>query len=102
MAAKVAKRQPPNMELYLKELRQILSEKSAREIDGLLRDLLTPMEEKMLAKRVQIAKMLLTGKTYDEIETALNVQRSTISRIRAKLTLSPTRSLEYTTMKLPR
>lgn len=79
----------------------MLSGKSTQEIDGLLLDLLTPMEEKMLAKRIQIAKMLLTGKTYDEIETALNVQRSTISRVRAKLTLSPTRSLEYTAMKLP-
>ncbi|GMR19303.1 MAG: hypothetical protein BMS9Abin34_436 [Patescibacteria group bacterium] len=89
------------MDKYLSELFKALSSQNPKEMGHLLRDLLTPMEERMFAKRVQIAKMLLTGRKYHEIEKALNVQRSTIARIRSKLLLSTTKTLEKTVARLP-
>jgi len=100
--ARVAKKVPNQMERYLAELYKVLSDLSPKETEQLLNDLLTPMEAKMLAKRVEIAKMLLTGRKYHEIEKALNVQRTTIARVRLNLTLSPTKSLEKAAVKLPR
>lgn len=99
--SKVAKKTPDKMERYIRELTEALSDQDTKEIERLLNDLLTPMEKKMLAKRVQVAKMLLTDRKYHEIEKALNVQRSTIARIRLKLTLSPTQSLEKAAARLP-
>lgn len=100
--AKVAKREPQHMEKYLAELFFVLSNRHPKEMEALLNDLHTPMERKMLAKRVQIAKMLLTGKKYHEIERALNVQRATISRLRHSLNLSQTHALEKAAAQLPR
>lgn len=100
--AKVAKRTPKRMDKYLAELYEALSDLSPKETKQLLNDLLTPMEKKMLAKRIQVAKMLLTGRKYHEIERALNVQRTTIARIRLNLTISSTKSLENIVAKLPR
>jgi len=100
---KVARREPKYMKKYIKELHKILSGASTDDIENLFDDLLTPMEEKMLAKRVQIAKMLLTGRKYDEIERELNVQRTTVARVRLNLTRSSSGTLEKTIVtKLPR
>ncbi len=46
-----------------------------------LKDLLTHTEMKMLSKRIQIAKMLLEGYTYQEIKGYVKVTDSTISKI---------------------
>lgn len=46
-----------------------------------LKDLLTPTEMKMLAKRIQIAKMLLEGYNYLDIRNYVKVTDSTIARI---------------------
>lgn len=99
--AKVARREPQQMETYLVELFLVLSNRKPKETEALLNDLLTPMERKMLAKRIQVAKMLLTGKKYHEIEKELNVQRATIARVRHALNLSPSRALEEAATRLP-
>ena len=46
-----------------------------------LRDLLTPSERIMLGRRLIIARKLLSGETYEEIEQSLGVGSDTISRV---------------------
>jgi len=45
------------------------------------RDLLTVKERAMLARRLQIATMLVTGFTYREISDRLRVAKDTIARV---------------------
>ncbi len=46
-----------------------------------LRDLLTESERVMLGRRVRIARLLLQGKTYDEIAKTLKTGHDTIHRV---------------------
>lgn len=46
-----------------------------------LQDLLTKGEMKILARRLRIAKLLLSGMTYRQIETALHVSHATVAKI---------------------
>ncbi|MDP2649222.1 MAG: Trp family transcriptional regulator [bacterium] len=46
-----------------------------------LQDLLTKAEMKMLGKRLRIAKLLIDGMTYREIEEALHVGHGTVAKI---------------------
>lgn len=46
-----------------------------------LRDLLTESERIMLGRRIWIARLLLSGETYDEIASLLRVGNSTIRRV---------------------
>lgn len=46
-----------------------------------LKDILSHTETKMLAKRLQIAKMLLEGRSYQAIKTYTGVQNSTVAKI---------------------
>ena len=50
-----------------------------------LKDLLTPTEIRMLAKRIQIAKMLLEGYKYQDIIPFVRVTASTISSVNNQL-----------------
>jgi TrpR-related protein YerC/YecD len=63
----------------------LLSVKTTEEAIQFLTDLLTKSEVIMLAKRVQIAKMLIEGKEYRTIEEALRVSHSTIGKVAAWL-----------------
>lgn len=51
------------------------------QVTSFLKDLLTHTEMKMLAKRIQIAKMLLEGHNYQTIRKYVKVTDSTIARI---------------------
>lgn len=46
-----------------------------------LQDLLTQSEMKILGKRLRIAKLLIQGMTYEEIEKNLHVSHGTIAKI---------------------
>lgn len=46
-----------------------------------LQDLLTKSEVQMLSKRLRIAKLLLKGKTYRDIEKEINVSHGTVAKI---------------------
>lgn len=50
-----------------------------------LQDLLTQSEMKILGKRLRIAKLLLAGMTYEEIEKNLHVSHTTVAKIAAWL-----------------
>ena len=54
---------------------------SKGEIEGFVFDLLTPTERQMLAKRFQIALMLLEGNDYRKIRDNLKVTDNTIARV---------------------
>lgn len=55
------------------------------QVASFLKDLLTHTEMKMLAKRIQIAKMLLEGHAYQTIRGYIRVTDPTISKISNKL-----------------
>lgn len=51
------------------------------EAAAFFKDLLSPQETMMLARRLQVAEMLEAGCTYEEIQPALSVGKATIARI---------------------
>ncbi len=55
--------------------------KSKDDMRNFLKDLLTPSESLMIARRIQIAKMLLQGRYYEDIRQELGVGSSTISNV---------------------
>lgn len=50
-----------------------------------LQDLLTKSEMRILSKRLRIAKLLLNGMTYEQIETDIHVSHGTVAKIAAWL-----------------
>jgi len=64
------------------ELYEVIAElKSKDEVFRFLFGLFTPSEVLMIARRVQIAKMLFDNATYDEIEKRLKVSHQTIRKV---------------------
>lgn len=55
--------------------------KSKKEIIDFFLGLLTPSEAVMMARRIQVAKMIIEGKGYDEITKKLKVSCQTITKI---------------------
>lgn len=51
------------------------------QVKSFLKDLLTHTEMKMLAKRIQIAKMLIEGYSYQDIRNYVKVTDPTIAKI---------------------
>lgn len=67
----------------IKELSCVLSDFGGpAEIQKFLHDLLTESEEVMLARRLQVAKMLLNDCSYDEIRSKLKVGYDNIRSVR--------------------
>lgn len=81
---------PPNkrQELVLAFCQAIRSLRSEEEVAKFITDLLSPQEIDMLAKRLQIAALLLQNKKYEEIRTNLRVSYGTIARVGTWLGLS--------------
>lgn len=63
----------------------IVQAKSVSEAVLFLQDLLTKSEITVLSKRLRIAKLLISGASYEQIEKKLNVSHSTIAKIAAWL-----------------
>ncbi len=59
---------------------------SRDEVKNFFKDLLSESEAIMLARRIQIAKMLLEGKKYEEIVNELHVGQDTVCKIQQWLT----------------
>jgi len=55
--------------------------KNPQEIMNFLTDLLTRQEIIVLAKRIKIAKLLIEGKDYRDIESSLKVSHGTIAKV---------------------
>lgn len=80
---KLSKREYEDMVYDL--VQGIVQAKSLNDAALFLQDLLTKSEMKVLAKRLRIAKLLLKGATYTDIEAKLNVSHGTIAKIAAWL-----------------
>jgi len=55
--------------------------KTKKDINNFVEDLFSPEETLDLAQRLKIAKLILDGKTYEEIAAEIPVSTSTISKI---------------------
>ncbi len=55
--------------------------RSSKDLSAFLDDLLTEEEILDLAQRIKIAKLILEGKTYDEIAEKIQTSTSTVSKI---------------------
>ena len=55
--------------------------KTKKDINNFVEDLFSPEETLDLAQRLKIAKLILDGKTYEEIATKIPDSTSTISKI---------------------
>ncbi len=66
----------------------LTSIKNKEEAAQFLVDLLSPQELEMVAKRLEIARLLIDGHTYDVIRGKLKVSHNTIARVNTWLTLS--------------
>lgn len=55
--------------------------KSSKDLTNFIDDLLTEEEILDLAQRLKIAKLILEGKTYDEIAEKVGTSTSTVSKI---------------------
>lgn len=77
-------------ELFINFCQALAVLKNAQEVAIFLKDLLGEAELEMLAKRLEIAKHLIEGKTYEEINSELKVSHGTISRVNFWLKMSGT------------
>ncbi len=66
----------------------ISSVKDSQEAAKLLTDLLSPAEIEIIAKRLEIAKLLTQGKTYSDIRDRIKAGFSTIARVNTWLNLA--------------
>lgn len=62
--------------------------KTPEEAAHFLKDLLSRQEAEMLAKRIEIARLLIKGFTYGEIQKILKVSHGTIARVNQWLATS--------------
>lgn len=81
---KVKSNQIDKKEKYriVEEMFEVFSRlKSKSDLMGFMVGLLTPSEVLMIARRMQVAKMILEGRTYEVIEKKLKVSHMTINRV---------------------
>lgn len=69
-------------ELNTKFCQAILKLNTLEECFQFFEDICTPAELKSLSQRLEVAKMLMENKTYDEIENETGVSSATISRVK--------------------
>lgn len=74
-------------ELFIKLAKSVALLRNPQEVAEFLKDLLSEDEVLMLARRLQIAELLIDGLTYQEISSRLKVGAGTIARIQTWLEL---------------
>lgn len=74
-------------EMFIKFARAVSKLNSPEEVARFLKDLLSNVEALMLARRLQIAELLIAGETYKDIREELKVGFSTIARVQTWLEL---------------
>lgn len=75
-------------ELIVDLCRALAVLRSSEEVAEALTDLLSPKEVETIAKRLQIAELLVNGEDYEAIRRELKVGYSTIARVNTWLNLS--------------
>jgi len=84
----VSRRQLPRIvseRMFELLIKAIIEAKDTAGAIALLRDLLTPVERIMIAKRLAIAVLLYREKTYEEIQDTLKVSKPTIAMVNGQL-----------------
>jgi TrpR-related protein YerC/YecD len=61
--------------------------KNPVESANFIKDLLSEVEVVMLARRLEVARLLLDGNTYDQIRRGMNVSNTTIAKVHTWLNL---------------
>lgn len=79
---RVARHSNENMEELFEA---ILSLRDVEECRAFFSDLCTMQELVLLSQRLQVAKLLLAGETYEKIRSQVSVSSSTITRISTEL-----------------
>lgn len=67
--------------LLIEMCRALVEIKTAEEAAQFLKDLLSRQEAAMLAKRIAIARDLIEGATYEDIQKTLKVSHGTVARV---------------------
>lgn len=79
---RISKLSPQEQEVLLIGFCKALVElKTPEEAAQFLKDLLSKQEAEMLAKRIEIARLLIKGFTYAEIQRLLRVSHGTVARV---------------------
>lgn len=66
----------------LKDLYELfVSLETVEDCENLLEDLCTKKEVEQMAERIRAAKLLLQGRTYQEVINSTNISSATLSRI---------------------
>lgn len=80
--SRISKLSPQEQQILLVTFCKALVElKTPEEAAQFLKDLLSRQEAEMLAKRIEIARLLINGYTYGEIGKVLKVSDGTIARV---------------------
>jgi TrpR-related protein YerC/YecD len=74
-------------ELFIDFATAVTSLRNAIEATNFIKDLLSEPEVIMLARRLQIARLLNNGYTYEQIHRAMKVSNSTIAKVQTWMSL---------------
>ncbi len=85
---KIQKSKPyhPQGKLEKQLVKAFTNQKSEAEMASFLRDILTLGEMKEFANRVEVARLLMTGRSYLEVARKLHVSTTTVTRVAQWLT----------------
>jgi len=75
-------------ELFLNFCQTLADLKTPKKVALFLKDLLGSQELEMLAKRLEVAKLLVEGQTYEEIAKSAKVSHGTVARVNFWLQMS--------------
>lgn len=78
---------PEQNHLFIRLAKALAALNNPEESAQFLRDLLSEVEVLMLARRLQIAELLIDGMTYDQIRAAMKVGPGTIAKVQTWLEL---------------
>lgn len=74
-------------ELFIDFAKALSSVRNSVEAANFIRDLLSEAEVVMLARRLQVARLLMNGYTYEDIEREMKVSNTTIAKVQTWLNL---------------
>lgn len=66
-------------------IRALMKLKDKNETEKFLQDLLTPQEIEDLSRRLEAARLLISGMTFDNVERELKMSPTTVQKIYKKL-----------------
>jgi TrpR-related protein YerC/YecD len=77
----MVKKYSPQGKLEKQLINSFLRQKDRHQMANFLRDLLTSKEMREFAHRLEVARLLLRGKSYLDIATSMKVSTTTVTRV---------------------